>query len=225
MNHKTISRLQYITNNFSPIDELEQIRKFCKGGGHWVQLRIKDQSEKTIIDLGRKAKQLCSQTGAILILNDYPHLAKTIGADGVHLGKMDMSPKEARKIVGDRIIIGGTANTFQDIEDLWNQGVDYIGLGPLRFTSTKKNLAPVLGFEGYRQILQQCTKANIQLPIVAIGGITPEDVEPLQKTGIHGLAISSGISTSEFPEQETQKYLKLLNNHHYGNIKNSRSRI
>ena len=97
-----------------------------------------------------KQSKICRKYNATLILNDHVHLVKEIGANGVHLGKSDMSPVKARELLGSNYIIGGTANNMEDIRQLHKSGVDYIGLGPFRFTRTKKNLAPILGIEGYK---------------------------------------------------------------------------
>jgi thiamine-phosphate pyrophosphorylase len=120
-----------------------------------------------------------------------------VNATGVHLGKTDMPPAEARRILGDGFIIGGTANTFEDIRRLTDEGVDYIGLGPFRFTATKKNLSPILGLEGYKDILSRCRAAGIALPVLAIGGITVDDIPALMQTGVSGIAVSSAIRQAE----------------------------
>jgi thiamine-phosphate pyrophosphorylase len=88
--------------------------------------------------------------------------------------------------------------------------VDYIGLGPFRFTKTKQNLSPVLGIEGYKNIVNQCKKSNIHLPVVAIGGITSEDIFPLLQTGINGIALSSAILQAENPIEEMRKVLNVF---------------
>ena len=119
-------------------------------------------------------------------------------ADGVHLGKQDMPPAEARALLGPGFIIGGTANTFADIERLAVAGVDYIGLGPFRFTTTKQNLSPVLGLAGYADLLAQCRAAAINIPLIGIGGITLPDVAPLLGLGLHGVAVASAI-TKAYP--------------------------
>ena len=102
-------------------------------------------------------------------------LVKQIGADGVHLGKLDMPIKEARERLGKDFIIGGTANTFEDIRQHAADGADYIGCGPFRFTTTKQKLSPILGLDGYHSILTQMREKGITIPVVAIGGITRED--------------------------------------------------
>ncbi|MDR2692557.1 MAG: thiamine phosphate synthase, partial [Dysgonamonadaceae bacterium] len=137
--------------------------------------------------------------GADLYINDHVEICRRIGATGVHLGKSDMPPGEARKILGKNFIIGGTANTFEDILRLNAEGVDYIGLGPFRFTATKKNLSPVLGLPGYKQIMEQCAVRGINLPVFAIGGITAGDIPALLNSGITGIAMSSAILQAENP--------------------------
>ena len=95
---------------------------------------------------------MCKEHDAILILDDHVELAQKLEVDGVHLGKTDMPVAEARQLLGEAFIIGGTANTFEDVEMHYRAGADYVGIGPFRFTTTKKNLSPVLGIEGYTSI-------------------------------------------------------------------------
>jgi len=208
--HSNISSFQFISNDFSPIEELEQIQQVCKAGAQWVQLRLKNRSEQDILELGKQAAEICQHYQAKLIINDHVHLAKAIGAHGVHLGKADMSPTEARKLLGSDMIIGGTANNINDIRKLHKAGVDYIGLGPYRFTQTKKNLAPVLGLQGYTEIIKKCRLENIQLPIVAIGGIELVDIPSIMACGLHGIALSSSITSSKNIIETTQDYLKQI---------------
>jgi len=208
---KAISSFQFITNDFSPLNELEQIRQVCKAGANWIQLRLKDKTDEEIMELGKQASEICSQYQACFILNDHVHLVKKIGAQGVHLGKADMAPRQARQLLGPNYIIGGTANNMEDIRKLHQAGVDYIGLGPFRFTNTKKNLAPTLGLQGYSKIIQQSKEENIKLPIVAIGGIEIDHVSELMACELHGIALSSSITQADDPKNTTENYLKHIN--------------
>lgn len=208
----SISNFQFITNDFSELDELEQIKAVCEAGAKWVQIRLKNQTEANILKISKEAAQICSHYNAKLIMNDHVHLVKEIGANGVHLGKADMSPIEARKLLGTDFIIGGTANNMDDVRKLYKAGVNYIGLGPFRFTQTKKNLAPVLGLEGYQRIIQDCRNEGIDIPIVAIGGIEPDDVHNLMSTGIHGIALSSSITLAKNITYTSKEYIKQLKN-------------
>ncbi|ELR68164.1 Thiamin-phosphate pyrophosphorylase [Fulvivirga imtechensis AK7] len=188
-----IEKLQFITQQNEKFTHLTAMEAALKAGVKWVQLRVKDQSADVVTDHAFKAMQLCDEYGAKLIINDYPLIAKETGAAGVHLGKDDVTVDQARKILGPDKIIGGTANTVQDIIGHERNGADYIGLGPFRFTTTKKKLSPVLGLEGYRQILKECTKRGIRVPIIAIGGIEIIDIPSLLGAGVYGIAASSLI--------------------------------
>ncbi len=191
-----IEKLHFITQENEIYTHLRSITAACEAGIKWVQLRIKDKDEDEILELAQLAREICDEYGAKLIINDYPEIAKRVNADGLHLGKEDMPVDKARKIVGDEMIIGATANTLEDIIKHAENGADYIGLGPFRYTNTKKNLSPVLGLEGYENILSECGKLGIDVPIIAIGGIETSDVTALMGTGIHGIAVSGLIVNS-----------------------------
>ena len=137
--------ISHFTDRFSYEDG---IRLVLEGGCKWVQLRMKDASAEQIEAVAAAVAPLCRESGARFILDDHVELVERTGADGVHLGKNDMPVDKARTILGPGKIIGGTANTLEDVLRLHRQGADYIGCGPFRFTTTKKNLAPVLGLKG-----------------------------------------------------------------------------
>lgn len=189
---------------------MDGIRMALEGGCKWVQLRMKDASEEEVLSSAREVLPLCRQHGAKFILDDHVELVETAGADGVHLGKNDMPVDEARKILGPDKIIGGTANTIDDIIRLHRQGADYIGCGPFRFTTTKKKLSPVLGLEGYRNIVLKMRENGIDLPIVAIGGITVDDIPAIMGTGVTGIALSGAILNAEDPKSMTESILETL---------------
>jgi thiamine-phosphate pyrophosphorylase len=190
-----MEKLQYISQGKSESEQKLNIHKVLDHGIQWVQVRWKDAPENEFIRLCEHAKQLCSNYNAICIINDHVRIAKMIDSDGVHLGLNDESVSEARLILGDHKIIGGTANTLSDVLQRIDEGCDYIGLGPLRFTTTKEKLSPVLGFEGYQNMIESLQKASIEIPkIYAIGGVRLEDVNPLQQAGIYGAAVSGQIT-------------------------------
>ena len=152
-------------------------------------------------------KDLCDTHDAIFIIDDHVELAKEIKADGVHLGKSDMSVDEARRILGKGFIIGATANTYEDVEKHWHSGADYIGCGPFRYTETKKNLSPIVGLEGYEKIIVRMSNAEIDIPVVAIGGITIDDISAIMKTGVDGIALSGTVLRAENPVEEMKKIM------------------
>jgi thiamine-phosphate pyrophosphorylase len=136
------------------------------------------------------AKAICDAQGCVLIINDRVEVAAAIDAHGVHLGLEDMPVSEARRRLGEDKIIGGTANTLEDIRGHYIGGADYVGLGPYRYTTTKKNLSPILGLEGYRRIMSRLEEEGVTLPVIGIGGIGVKDVLPLLEAGLYGVAFS-----------------------------------
>lgn len=212
-----IDKLHYISQpdhpQSSPVSHLAAIEKVLIAGGKWIQLRVKNQTEAEVLPLAIKAVALCKKYGAKLIVNDYPMVALKAGADGVHLGLDDMPIVEARAILGAKMIIGGTANTLDHMQLRAQEGADYIGLGPYRFTTTKQNLSPVIGLQGYLSLMEEARKAGITVPVIAIGGIEPADIQLLMPTGIHGVAISGSLTNR--PDLSTQMSLiqnKLITN-------------
>ena len=202
--------LQFITHKAGGYDELSGAEAVLKGGCRWVQLRMKDASDEEFIAVGRKLAELCRSFGARLILDDRVHLVGEIGADGVHVGKNDMPVDEVRRLLGPGFIVGATANSFDDIASAAARGADYIGLGPFRFTQTKRKLSPILGLEGYRQLMSESRAAGILLPVVAIGGINSADIPDIMATGVHGVAISGGLLRAEDTVTETRNILSEL---------------
>ena len=191
--------IQFITHQNDCIGYAEGAKMALEGGCKWIQLRMKDATDDEVRSVAAEIQPLCKQNEAIFLLDDRVELARELHADGVHLGKNDMPVDEARRVLGEEFIIGGTANTFEDIERLASQGADYIGCGPFRFTTTKKNLAPVLGIEGYRNIIENMRRAGIDIPVVAIGGITASDIDDILATGVKGIAVSGSVLTAENP--------------------------
>jgi len=187
---ESIARLQFLTMDEGPLDHLQQVEAACRAGIRWIQLRMKQAPAGLFLDTAFAARKICADWQATLIINDQVEIAKVVGAHGVHLGKQDVPVEAARCFLGDGCIIGGTANTAEDIREHWRQGADYVGLGPYRYTTTKKKLSPVLGLEGYRRILSELREGCAAVPVVAIGGILADDLAPLLASGVHGIAFS-----------------------------------
>lgn len=204
--------LQYISHFTPQISYAEGIRMALEGGCRWIQLRMKDAPAEEIVACAEEVIPLCRRHGAKFLLDDHVELVRQLGADGVHLGKNDMPVDEARKILGPDIIIGGTANTIEDIIKLHKQGTDYIGCGPFRFTTTKKNLSPILGLDGYKSIVLKMKELGIDLPIVAIGGITVEDIPAVMETGVSGIALSGAILGAPDPVEMTARIIETIDN-------------
>ncbi|PWN58717.1 thiamine phosphate synthase [Chryseobacterium viscerum] len=203
-----MEKLQYISQGNTIQEQELHIRKALDNGIKWVQVRWKNAPENELINLCEISKQLCSEYQSVCIINDHVQLAKKIDADGVHLGLNDSSVEEARLILGENKIIGGTANTLEDVLQRLNESCDYIGLGPLRFTATKEKLSPVLGFEGYQKIVDGLREKSIDIPrIFAIGGVTLEDILSLQQIGIYGVSVSGLITKQPTIINELKKVM------------------
>ncbi|MBT3741590.1 thiamine phosphate synthase [Polaribacter sp.] len=186
-----IPKLHYISQGNSPKEHLDNIQKACSSGSELVQLRLKNISEKKCLKLATEAREITSHFQTRLIINDYYKIAKAIKADGVHLGKTDCCPLEARKHLYTWQIIGGTANTLQDCETLISKQVDYISLSPFRHAVTKGNIFKVLGLNGYNEIIEAL---KTETPIIGFGGINTKDVTAILETGISGIAVSDVIT-------------------------------
>lgn len=203
------SPLQFITNG----DTIEQIlwgaQVAVEGGCRWVQLRWKDAADRDLEAAAMLMKIMCAEYNAVLIVDDNVELAKRMGLDGVHLGLTDMPIHQARAILGDDFIIGGTANTPEQAVRQVSEGADYLGIGPYKFTKTKKNISALLGTEGYHKALA-ALEAIHRVPVVAIGGIELDDIDDVKATGVDGVAISGAILRSKNPIVTTAKILKKL---------------
>lgn len=199
-------KLQFITHFTERYSYVDSARIALEGGCRWVQLRMKDAEEAVMAETAIAVQRMCREYGATFIIDDNVTLAKSIGADGVHLGKGDMPIVEARKILGEGFIIGGTVNSFDDIlHHLHTSPPDYFGCGPFRYTSTKKNLAPILGIEGYSDIIKRMREHNIATPLIAIGGIAKEEIPQLLECGVDGIALSGSILRADNPSQEMRE--------------------
>lgn len=203
------SKLQYISQGVTAAAQLKNINEALDAGCEWIQLRFKNADEQEIKTIGAAIKKICASYNATYIINDHPHIAKEIDADGVHLGLSDMPVMEARKIVGDKII-GGTANTLDDVLKRVDEGCNYIGLGPFRFTTTKEKLSPILGLEGYKKITEELKQRQIIMPVYAIGGIVLEDMEAIMQTGVYGIAVSGIITHHDNKKGLLQQFNEVL---------------
>ncbi|WP_421939339.1 thiamine phosphate synthase [Pedobacter sp.] len=206
-----IDRIHYISQGITPDDHLKSIERILLAGAKWIQLRLKNTDEHTLLEVAENAVELCNRYDAKLIINDYPSIALKVGAHGVHLGLEDMSVKEARAILGADRIVGGTANTIEQVIQRIDEKVDYVGVGPFRFTTTKEKLSPILGAEGFREIVKRLSAANLSIPIIAIGGIEIADVAHIMETGVYGVAVSGALTNQPDLSLTYQQIQKEIN--------------
>ena len=204
-------KLQFITHHNDRYSYIDSARMALEGGCRWVQLRMKEVNEALLERTAVVVQRMCREYGATFIVDDNVLLAKRIGADGVHLGKNDMPVAQARKMLGKGYIIGATVNTFEDIVNTLHTATpDYFGCGPFRYTSTKRNLSPILGIEGYHEIISKMRECNIDIPLIAIGGIAKDDVPELLECGVGGIALSGSIIGAEDPVREMTEMVNLV---------------
>lgn len=199
--------VQFITHTAPGIDYEASAMLALEGGCQWIQLRMKQAADSEVEPIARRLLAACREHGATFIIDDRVELAKAIEADGVHLGQHDMPVQEAREFLGHGFIIGGTANTLDDVRRLHRASADYIGAGPFRFTTTKEGLAPVLGLEGYAQLVAGMEAEHIRLPLCAIGGITLADIPALLATGVKGVAVSGAVLRADDPADMMRRML------------------
>ena len=166
------------------------------GGADTIQLREKNGSTKEIIRAAEQMQALCRNAGVTFIVNDRVDVAIASGADGVHLGQDDFPIPLARKLLGEKAIIGGSAGTVEEARKCLMEGADYIGFGPVYPTSSKADAAPAGGLDLLREVMEM-----IPLPIVAIGGITEANAPLVMKAGAYGIAVISAVCCQMDPTE------------------------
>lgn len=202
--------LQYITNTDCKVPVAEQVFAVIEGGCRWIQVRMKDASDEEIKKVIEEIKPRCIETQSFLLLDDRVELAKECNVGGVHLGREDMPASKARMILGAAAVIGVTVNTLEEALAVSALDIDYYGIGPFANTSTKQNLAPVLGLKGIREISFGLEEKEINIARVAVGGIKLDDVLPLLEAGANGIAVSGAIAFADDITKETRKFIDLL---------------
>ncbi len=205
-----MERVQFITHFTERYSYIDSARMALEGGCRWIQLRMKQASDRELLCVAGSVGRMCREFDAVFIVDDNVEVAMRVGADGVHLGRNDMPVAQARALLGSEFIIGATANTFDDVAAHHRDGADYIGCGPFRFTATKSNLSPVLGLTGYKTILARMRENNIRLPLVAIGGIGSDDIADLMRVGVNGVALSGSVLRAENPVEEMKTIINIM---------------
>ena len=209
---KYISAFHYLTQDLPHRSHAEQAQIACEAGANWIQYRCLSKSDEEMIPEIHQVASVCDDWGATLILTDHYHLLDQVDAQGVHLEDMQADFAAIRDIITEEKTLGASANTFADIRRIALSGaVDYAGCGPFALTQTKPNDYSLLGLEGYREIVRQMKEANIDLPLLAVGGIQATDVEELMRTGIFGIAVSAAVNLAGDPADAfKQIYRKIV---------------
>ena len=193
-------------------DNSENEKKFLKtieeailGGVSVVQIRKKTAKTMEFYNLAIKVKKITTKYNVPLIINDRVDVALAIDADGVHVGQSDMPCDITRKLIGENKILGVSAATIEEAKKAENNGADYIGTGAI-FPTTTKDDAPSVTKKDLSDIVN-----SINIPVVAIGGITIENANELKNTGISGLSVVSAIMNAEDPKKASEKLLNIFN--------------
>ncbi|MEO6166690.1 MAG: thiamine phosphate synthase [Chitinophagales bacterium] len=207
---KKIASLHYLTQDLPHFSHVEQVKMACESGVEWIQLRVKNSAREEWLQIAKQARSITESYGKILIINDEPLIAKEVHADGVHLGRDDMHWKDARIMLGIDAIIGVSTHSWEELLEVKDAQIDYAGLGPFRFTNTKEKLDAVLGIDGITQITKLLQKYSFSLPVIAIGGITLNDVQELMSKGVKGIAVSSAINATAHPAIAAKAFLEQL---------------
>ena len=184
---------------------LEIVSAAVQGGATVVQLREKDCSTRDFIEQALAIKEFLKDQGVPLIINDRVDVAQAVEADGVHLGQSDMPLGVAKKILGDSMIIGISAESFQDAIEADRDGADYLGVSPIYATPTKTDTAPPLGLEGLRQI-----RKAVRLPLVGIGGLNRENTAEVIRNGADGVAVVSAIVAADDPQSAADALKQII---------------
>lgn len=208
---KKFDTMLYFITDSSGMEEkkfLEVIESALIGGATLIQLREKEKTTREYIDLARKVKKITEKYNVPLIIDDRLDVAQAVGADGVHLGRDDMTVYDARKIMGENFIIGATAKTLQQAKIACEEGADYLGVGAV-FPTTTKVKTVITSIDTLNEICN-----NVDIPVYAIGGLNKENIHVLDGLKIHGVCVVSAIMKADNPEMAAkelkQKTLDLL---------------
>ncbi|MBC7758889.1 MAG: thiamine phosphate synthase [Phormidesmis sp. FL-bin-119] len=208
---KYISKFHYLTQDLPHRSHVEQTAIACKAGANWIQYRCLKKTDDDLIYELHQVASICDDWGATLILTDHYHLLDKVDAQGVHIENMSADFQEIRKIISDEKTLGASANSIEDIQRAYASGaVDYIGCGPFSHTNTKPNNYPLLGIDGYRSIAEKMQQKQIDIPVLAVGGVTIFNVEALFSTGIYGIAVSEAVNLSDDPGLALKDFYKSI---------------
>jgi thiamine-phosphate pyrophosphorylase len=204
---KKIGRFHVLTDTVlqSRFSHTELAELAISGGADVIQFRQKSGSTREMIGATVQVKEVCRKTGVTFIVNDRLDIALASQSDGIHLGQEDFPIPLARKILGQEVIIGGSASTLDEARQCLRDGADYIGFGPVFSTTSKADAAPVSGLELLKQVVNE-----IPLPIIAIGGISGENIPLVMQTGAYGIAVISAVCCQKDPYEASLILRSLL---------------
>lgn len=198
----TVGRLHVITDVTvqSRYSHEELARLACEGGADVVQLRDKSLAPDAFQEVARRVADICREHRVTLIVNDRVDVARTIEADGVHVGRTDLGVREARALLGPRAIIGASTGSLEEALEAERAGADYIGFGHIFATSSKTKQTPPVGLDALASVA-----ARVRIPVIAIGGITETNAADVTATGAWGIALIGAVCAADDPRAATAR--------------------
>jgi len=194
---KYISRFHYLTQDLPHRSHAEQVNIACGAGANWIQYRCLTKTDEELIEELNEIAATCDEWGATLILTNRYHLLDKVDAQGVHVEDFDADFEAIRQHIGDEKTLGASATNIQRLTRVQQSGVvDYCGYGPFAHTDTKPNNSPLLGFVGYSELQKH---PEIDVPVIAVGGIQLADIDLLLETGVYGIAVSAAVNLAVDP--------------------------
>ena len=204
---KKIGRYHVLTDTVlqTRFSHVELAQMAIAGGADTIQFRQKTGATREMINTALEMQTLCKKSGVSFIVNDRVDVAIACRADGVHLGQDDFPIPLARRLLGEEAIIGGSAGTIEEARKCLSEGVDYIGFGPVYPTTSKEDARPAGGIDLLKQAVE-----TVSLPVIAIGGITEENLPLVMKTEVHGIAVISAVCCQKDPAEAARCLRRFL---------------
>jgi thiamine-phosphate pyrophosphorylase len=204
---KYISKFHYLTQDLPHRSHVEQAQLACEAGANWIQYRCMSKNDEEMIAELHQIASVCDDWGATLILANHYHLLNKVDAQGVHIEDLDADFATIRETITNEKTLGASATNIEALLRIQNSGVvDYCGYGPFAHTDTRPNDKPLQGYKGYSQL----EKRGVDIPVIAVGGVQLNDVEPLLKTGIYGIAVSSAVNLSLDPAGMVKEFYRKI---------------
>ena len=207
---KYISKLHFLTQDLPNRTHLEQVQSACEAGANWIQYRCMSKSDEEMLQELHPIASVCDDWGATLIITNHIHLVGLADIQGVHMEDMDADLSVIRNEIGESKTLGASANDIDQIKKHIFNDADYIGCGPFAHTDTKPNNYAHLGISGYKNIIEELNKSDLNIPLIAVGGIDLPNINSLLETGVYGIAVSSAINKSENPKQMYKQFHQLI---------------
>ena len=208
---KYISRFHYLTQDLPFRSHVNQVQLGCEAGANWIQYRCFSKNDDELLEEIHEVASICDDWGATLIITDHYHLLDRADIQGVHIEDMNADLRKIRNEIGEDKTLGASANSIDDIVRIADSGAaDYIGCGPFALTHTKPNDYPLLGTEGYRLIKEKMQELKISIPLIAVGGISAQDVEAILRTGVEGIAVSAAVNLADSPSKALKEIYKKI---------------